>query len=469
MDEQGYMDYIESLSHRNKKLDNYECFVKNRLEDYPDATSAQVKDWLMEYHPDLKNLCDKTVYNFVVFVRHKYAIPKTFDSRVYHKVEELPYGKQAQADFGEFNITDIEGHRKKVYFFALVLARSRYKYTYFQDHPFTTEETCIAHDNAFSFIGGYPQEMVYDQDKRLLTDENAGNLLLTNVFALYTRDKPFKLHFCRKSDPQSKGKIENVVRYVKYNFLRGRRYDNIHVLNSQACEWLERTANAKVHSATGLVPSIEWQAERSSLQPVTRLYEPAPERPAYHVRKDNTITYKGTYYVLPPGTFKGDSTIVRVEQQENELVIYDCDMTLITRHPLSLIKGATVGNSSHYRDTSTTITDKIKLIARYFTDPEKATLYLERLREMMPRYARDQLIIIEKQCIAHTRENLDSALDYCLENNIPMASDFKHVLTSISQPESTANLPQDKPLVNNRPKIIPMKSDISDYKQILEN
>jgi hypothetical protein len=243
MNERDYWDYQERLTHRGKKLEDYEGFIKGRIESCHQASSAQIHDWLKECHEDFIEVNAKTIYNFVQYVRSKYNLPKSFDSREFCKVEELPYGKQAQADLGEFNMTDSYGHRKKVYFFAAVLSRSRYKYVFFTEHPFTTEAIIIAHEKAFDFFAGYPKEMVYDQDKKMLTDENAGNLILTDAFRSYQQERPFKLHFCRKQDPQSKGKIENVIKYVKYNFLRGRVFNDICTLNGQAIAWLERTAN----------------------------------------------------------------------------------------------------------------------------------------------------------------------------------------------------------------------------------
>jgi transposase len=230
MSEQEYLDYQERLIYRTKKLSVFEDFIKQRIESCPQASSAQVHDWLKEYHPDFKDVSTKTIYNFVLHLRDKYGLPKLFNTRPYCMVEELAYGKQVQADMGEYNMTDTEGHRKKVYFFAIVMARSRYKFVVFQEQPFTTGTIIIAHELAFAFIGGYPQEMVYDQDKVMLKDENIGDLILIDVFRSYCDNKPFKLHFCRKSDPESKGKVESVVKYIKYNFLRGRTFFNIHTL-----------------------------------------------------------------------------------------------------------------------------------------------------------------------------------------------------------------------------------------------
>ena len=108
MSEQEFDVYQVKLEQRTKKLVEYEDFVCSRLTACPEASSAQVHDWLKECHPDFEEVSIKTVYNFVLFVRGKYRIPKVFDARQYTPVPELPYGAQAQTDFGEYNMTDIE-------------------------------------------------------------------------------------------------------------------------------------------------------------------------------------------------------------------------------------------------------------------------------------------------------------------------------------------------------------------------
>ena len=211
MSEQEYIDSQEKLSTRTKKLSPYEDYIKSRLELCLDASSAQVHDWLKEHYPAFPKVSIKSVYNFVLYVRNKHQLLKTFDTRAYNQVEELPYGQQAQVDLGEYNMTDEDGHRKKVYFFAMVLSRSRYKFVLFNEHPFTTETAIAAHEAAFVFIDGYPRELVYDQDKLLLVNENKGDLLLTGAFRSYCQSRPFKIRFCRKSDPQSKGYDKYIV------------------------------------------------------------------------------------------------------------------------------------------------------------------------------------------------------------------------------------------------------------------
>src|SRR5690606_36831216 len=121
-------------------------------------------------------------------------------TRACELVEETPYGAHAQVDFGSDNLRSNQGTRIKVYFFAMVLSRSRYKYVCFSLMPFTAQSTIEAHERAFSFFQGVPDTLVYDQDRVFMIDENNGDLLLTEVFRGYTANRGFKLHFCRKAD-----------------------------------------------------------------------------------------------------------------------------------------------------------------------------------------------------------------------------------------------------------------------------
>jgi len=469
MNEQEFIDSQEKLSTRTKKLSPYEDYIKSRLELCLDASSAQVHDWLKEHYPAFPKVSIKSVYNFVLYVRNKHQLLKTFDTRAYNQVEELPYGQQAQVDFGEYNMTDEDGHRKKVYFFAMVLSRSRYKFVLFNEHPFTTETAIAAHEAAFVFIDGYPRELVYDQDKLLLVNENKGDLLLTGAFRSYCQSRPFKIRFCRKSDPQSKGKIENVIKYVKYNFLRGRGYYGIPVLNDQAIDWLDRTANDKVHSTTLKIPKQEWELERVFLFPLKLPFDFARENPAYNVTKDNVIHFKGSTYTVPDDTFQKPKTEVFVRQQNDYLSIFNNDGEEIARHTISLLKGQQVRNNNHKRDPSKKIKELIVQTAQLFTDQNKAIGYLENIHKQMPRYVRDQVNMVASAGDKYTKEEMDKTLVYCLENNLPKAADFEPVLLSIQQQivVPSALNKEGLRLQNSKYHIQPQTSKISDYKQIL--
>ncbi|MCG8319780.1 MAG: hypothetical protein MI921_09790 [Cytophagales bacterium] len=137
MSEPEYEHFLIRQSERKKILLAYEDFVKERLERFQDTSAVPMHDWLKEHFADFPQVSPKTVFNFVSWVRGKHNLPRTKPQRQYHPVEETPYGKQAQVDFGEYNLRCASGKRLKVFFFTLELSRSRFKYIWFTDRYFT--------------------------------------------------------------------------------------------------------------------------------------------------------------------------------------------------------------------------------------------------------------------------------------------------------------------------------------------
>ncbi|MBP1934990.1 hypothetical protein [Ammoniphilus resinae] len=75
------------------------------------------------------------------------------------------------------------------------------------------------------------EELVYDQDHLIAVSENAGDIILTKEFQSYQQMRKFNVFLCRKNDPETKGKIESVVKYVKRNFSKNRVFTNLEVWN----------------------------------------------------------------------------------------------------------------------------------------------------------------------------------------------------------------------------------------------
>ena len=248
MTPEEYHQDLERRETRKKKLDDYRDKILEWLKEYPDLSTAQVYDWLQEEHTEI-DVCERTVGNLVNQLRKEYAIPKIVYKREYEAIPDPPMGYQVQVDFGEKKLKDPDGILHKLWFIAFVLSNSRYKYVEWSDRPFTTADLIRMHENCFRYYEGMPVEFVYDQDHLILVSENHGDLIYTYEFAAYRQQRDFKIHMCRKSDPESKGRIENVVGYVKKNFAQHRVYHNLDKLNEQCLDWLERTGNGKMHNA----------------------------------------------------------------------------------------------------------------------------------------------------------------------------------------------------------------------------
>ena len=242
-------EWVKKTKVRRKKLDPYKDKILSWLYKHPDMSAAQVLDWLQERHPSLK-VAESTVRLYVRGLRKEYNIPKEAAARDYEAVPDIPMGKQIQVDFGETEQLTPEGKKVKLRFIAFVLGNSRQKYKEWLDRPFTIRDVIRSHENAFQYFGGISDELVYDQDALILVSENSGDLILTREFQSYKEERDLVIHMCRKADPESKGKIENVVKYIKSNFAKHRIYHGLDAWNEAGWKWLECTGNAKVHNTT---------------------------------------------------------------------------------------------------------------------------------------------------------------------------------------------------------------------------
>jgi len=482
MDETEFMEWNARANQKQLKLYRYEDFVRSLLNKHQDYSAAQIHDRLLELKPDLL-VTERTTFNFVQFIRNKYHLPKPpVNRRVYEHVPELPYGKQAQVDFGEYTIQDAESKNQKVYFMSIVLSRSRFKHVYFQTTHFNSQAAIIAHEKAFEYIGGITRQIVYDQDKVFVNNENIGDFLLTEAFQTYISERKFLPDFLHKADPESKGKIENVIKYIKYNFLHGRTFVDVETLNKQAIAWLERTANHKIHSTTKKSPAMELKNElkhMAAFYPVTKV-NPLKQ---YNLRKDNKVCYKGNFYTVPTGTYKGRGSSVFLMSSENKLKIYTKEIinskeekTLIAEHTIPNEKGKTVSNTNHLRDRGKRIQELLSQLSEMFSDKNKARLFLNEIHVLKPRYIRDQLLLI-RDVVKNTELFIaDKCLDFCMENKIFSATDFKAVACKFTREKKQLDKAQNNPehfnvssvviddnLINTAPEI----SKINTYENII--
>lgn len=123
----AFADFMESLQNRTKKLDPYQSEILAWLKEYPDATSAQIYDWLQDKF-DIQSVAENTVRNDVNHLREYYHIPKVSVNRRYDAVDELPPGQQIQVDFGEIIVETSSGGRQKLYVVGFILSHSRFKH-----------------------------------------------------------------------------------------------------------------------------------------------------------------------------------------------------------------------------------------------------------------------------------------------------------------------------------------------------
>jgi len=135
-------------------------------------------------------------------------------------------GVQCQVDGGELRRVMIGGKETTVYFMVFVLSYSRLMHVSVSSQPIDTQTLIYQHDAAFRYFGGMPQECVYDQTKLVVIHEIFRELELNQRFHQYATGAGFHIRACEGYDPESKGKVESGVKYVKQNGLYGETFND---------------------------------------------------------------------------------------------------------------------------------------------------------------------------------------------------------------------------------------------------
>ena len=186
---------------------------------------------------------------------------------------ETAPGHQAQVDFAEFRLP-----WGKRYALLVVLGYSRLLWLKF--YPRQTLATVITGlEEAFAYLGGVPTELLFDQLKAVIADDqraDGGKLLENAEFLRFAAHWGFRIRACRPYRAQTKGKVERPIRYVRSNFVYGREFVGDADLDAQCRAWLDGVANVRVHRTTQCVPRVRFETEeRLHLQPLAeRAYRP---------------------------------------------------------------------------------------------------------------------------------------------------------------------------------------------------
>ena len=132
--------------------------------------------------------------------------------------------------------------------------------------------------------------------------------MFNSQFLLFANHWNFRPRACRPYRPQTKGKVERGIRYVRDSFFYGRTFINDGDLNEQAGRWLDVTANVRRHSTTGERPADRFEGvERHALRPLA----PVPFR--HNDVPPSLVT--GSLVTGPP-------SVLSVEVEKRSLDVY---------------------------------------------------------------------------------------------------------------------------------------------------
>lgn len=404
--------FLKEKDRTKSEYSKYRDVIVEIITENNTLPASVIYDRLKERLGDTERLASmNSFYRYLKDLKRRMGLSDKKIS-VRQMVEETPMGEEAQVDFGQYQMPNMYGGTNRVYFFCMVLSYSRMKYVYFLSEPFDSLAFAYAHELAFKYFDGRPKTILYDQDRTMVVSENCGNIIFTKEFDEYMRAAGFEARVCKPHDPNSKGKIENVVKFVKQNFLEGREYCGIDALNSQCLAWLDRTGNGKIHQATKKPPRELFAKEQPTLTRHQPIEINLNKIRVARVSDLYYITYKSNRYSVPPSKCNiGDR--VRLEIEGNALHIIDMatDKKIVTHR---LLKGK--GKAQVDRE--------IQVDKNYFAKAKEkyegssvVVKFIERIELTKPRYLKEQARLlhnIEKQ---YSKQDIISAIVACSSEN----------------------------------------------------
>lgn len=219
-------------------------------------------------------------------------------SKAVMRYETQP-GEQAQVDWGVCGYTDAQGNHRKINAFVFTLGYSRDQYVEFVSRAdISTFLRCFVH--ALEYYGGVPQTVLFDNMKTVVIERDDNNNPQWNpLFADFALQMGFTPRLCQPRRPQTKGKVENGVKYLKGNFWPGRRFTDGADLNHQGLAWCQKVGR-RIHGTTGERPCDRLVLEKEKFQPL-----PAPNVLARFltetrsVSRDCYVSFDGSRYGVP--------------------------------------------------------------------------------------------------------------------------------------------------------------------------
>ena len=386
---------------RIKILDQYRNHVIHLLKRYPELSSVKIRRKLNDQGLRLQ-ISNRSMRRYVSRLKETAIIKQ---KRYYEPVLDMLPGVQCQVDLGEIREVQLGQERKTVYFGVFVLSYSRMIFVSLSDSPINTQDFIRMHDEAFSFFEGRPQECVYDQTKLVVLKEEYREVLFNELFYQYATTAGFEARVCRGYDPESKGRVEAGVKYVKRDFFYGDCFSSFADLQRRLGQWVREVANQRIHGTTREVPQSVWQIREQPklkpyLKPAMELLTPKGE--FRKVDKTSLISFKSVKYSVP---MLYQSSRVIVELKDKHLLIYSPETgEEIARHLISRQKGKTVKNTNHYRDYNKDISSfeaSIKELAGISLGNDLCY----RLKREFPKHYKDQLVGLRKVLSGYQTKN----------------------------------------------------------------
>lgn len=239
---------------------------------------------------------------------------------------ETPPGQQVQVDFGQRRVW-IGAQAVAVHLFVYTLGYSRRLYATAFPHE-RLDAVLAGHEQAFRHFGGVPLQIVVDNAKPAVLQHTREGVVYHPVYADFAAHYGFSPWAHWPYRPQTKGKVESNIGYVKKNALAGKRFGSWSHLTAWLLEWSTTIADQRIHGTTHEVPLVRFALEQ--LTPLGSRLPYQRERVKLRiVPPDALVAISAARYSVPV-RYVGAQVRIRETTSGYEILHED---TVIARHP----------------------------------------------------------------------------------------------------------------------------------------
>jgi transposase len=292
---------VRQASHRASILDPHKAKIDALLAKYPELSAVRIREEIARG--------PEGYTGSAIVIRRYLRTVRPARGRVYQEVHYEP-AQAMQVDWGDCGRVRIGTTTRKVSVFVAVLCYSRLMFIEFTLSQRKAEfYRSLVH--ALEFFGGSPRAIIFDNLKAAVLNGSGRAACFHPEFLALCGYYCLQPIACERRDPESKGIVEESVRYVKQNALAGRGDELIRFEDYQALAplWRDQVANVRMHATTREQPVERFQRERSLLRLLPAIPFDTDEVVPAVVSPHARIEFDGNRYSAPPGLARRPVTI----------------------------------------------------------------------------------------------------------------------------------------------------------------
>jgi hypothetical protein len=313
------------------RLDPFKDWVCEQLREDASIPSQRLREMAVE----LGYAGGKTIFDdYVREVRPRYRVRRTFQRTIYRP------GELVQCDLWEPRELIPVGHGQTRRGWV-VTAEVCWSRVIAGALIFSKEAPDILWGlgRCLSRIGALPEKLVWDREGAIAP---AGRP--TDAFVAFCGQLGVGWVILDRGDAQAKGALERSHRFMRSNFLPGRRFANPVDFQLQLDGWCDRV-NGRVHRTIHEVPIERLVGERERMRPMPDRLPDVDRRQVLRVPQQPYVRVDRNDYSIDPA-FAGRRVEVRVSQSEVIAAVLDTG-ELACRHRRSFAGGLTFTDTEH--------------------------------------------------------------------------------------------------------------------------